>query len=76
MKYSVNMYSIGNSQSENWRDNLSKKEAEEIARTWVKENPNKQIFISWFRNSDGQKGYLNPDGNYAIIGKATVPMSL
>ena len=70
MKYSVNMYSVGNSQSENWRDDLSKKEAEETAKTWAKENPDKQVFISWLRKSDGQKGYLNPDGNHAITGEA------
>ena len=70
MKYSVSIYSVGNSQAENWRDDLSKKEAEEMARTWAKENPNNQVFISWARKSDGQKGYLNPDGNHAITGKA------
>jgi hypothetical protein len=70
MKYSVAMYLFGDSQPETWRDDLSKKEAEEMARTWAKENPNNQVFISWSRKSDGQKGYLNPDGNHAITGKA------
>ena len=28
------------------------------------------IYISWYRASDGQHGYLNPDGNHAITGEA------
>jgi hypothetical protein len=27
-----------------------------------------QIFIEWYRSSDGQHGYVNPDGNHAITG--------
>ena len=28
-----------------------------------------QIYIRWFRPSDGQRGYLNCVGGYAIVGK-------
>lgn len=29
-----------------------------------------QVFVKWFRKSDGQVGYLNRGGNHAITGKA------
>jgi len=28
------------------------------------------VFVSFYRASDGQHGYLNRDGNHAITGKA------
>jgi hypothetical protein len=34
------------------------------------ENKDNLIFVSWFRSSDGQRGYLNPNGDHKIIGKA------
>ena len=50
--------------------NCSKKEAEKFAREEARKNPDQNVFVSWFRSSDGQKGYLNSDGNYEITGKA------
>jgi len=29
-----------------------------------------QVFIRWYRASDGQHGYYNSDGNHDITGKA------
>ena len=45
---------------------------EESVQTAKKEASNKdcQVFVKWYRPSDGQHGYLNPDGNHAITGKA------
>lgn len=48
----------------------SQREARKVARDEAKSNPNAQIFVEWFRSSDGQHGYLNPDGNHAITGQA------
>jgi len=28
------------------------------------------VFVEWYRKSDGQRGYLNPNGNHAITGVA------
>ncbi|NEU27705.1 hypothetical protein [Paenibacillus polymyxa] len=44
-----------------------RKEAKETAKKWVKEYPEERIYIEWFRGSDGQKGYVNPDG-YSLTG--------
>ena len=49
--------------------NLGRKAAEKLARD-EKERSNGKVFITWFRASDQQHGYLNPDGNHAITGKA------
>lgn len=29
-----------------------------------------QVFLTFFRRSDGQRGYLNSDGNHDITGRA------
>lgn len=47
---------------------LKKKEAMEKAKKESKDEK-QAIFISWFRKSDGQHGYLNADGNHDITGK-------
>ena len=49
---------------------LSKAEAIQTARTEAKADTDNQVFISWYRKSDGQTGYLNSDGDHAITGKA------
>jgi hypothetical protein len=48
---------------------LSKKEAIKIAKEQSADS-RKQVFVTWFRKSDGQHGYLNSDGNHAITGVA------
>lgn len=50
----------------------TEKEAIEEAKEIVEndgKNLNENVYISWVRESDGQQGFLNPDGNYEIIGK-------
>lgn len=29
-----------------------------------------RVYITWFRSSDGQHGYYNPNGDHAITGKS------
>lgn len=38
------------------------------AKTTVDEFPDHVVFVTWFRSSDGQMGYINPNGDHAIIG--------
>ena len=40
------------------------------AETFAEQYPNCQIYVTWFRSSDGQQGYYNQDGNHAITGEA------
>lgn len=49
---------------------VSKKQAIMFAETAADNYPNDRVFVSWGRASDGQQGYLNRDGNHAIVGKA------
>lgn len=49
---------------------LSKREAIKTAREAAEKYPDNSIFITWFRASDGQHGYLNPSGDHAITGQA------
>ena len=67
MKYTVE---IGYGPFASYIPNCSKKEAEKLAREEARKNPDQNVFVSWFRSSDGQKGSLNSDGNYEITGKA------
>ncbi|MEB6549054.1 hypothetical protein MXL46_08090 [Heyndrickxia sporothermodurans] len=39
-----------------------KTEAINTAEKWAKENPDKLVFIEFYRSNDGQKGYINKDG--------------
>jgi hypothetical protein len=48
--------------------NLSKREAVLRARKAAR-RPDANIYISWYRKSDGQHGYLNFSGDHAITGK-------
>lgn len=60
--------------TEHWKDTPEKsetvydeEEAITIAEKWADENLDKYVYIRYFRKSDGQHGYLNPDG-YGING--------
>lgn len=69
MKYTISIERAG--QTIGGYDDLTQKEAmatakEESAKT---ENEYNSIFITWFRPSDGQHGYLNPSGDHEITGK-------
>lgn len=46
---------------------VSKKNVKNIVAEMIADGE-KQIYVSWFRASDGQHGYLNSDGNHAITG--------
>jgi hypothetical protein len=48
---------------------LMRSEAIGLAKT-TKKGVNTQVFISWFRSGDGQKGYMNPDGTYSLTGQS------
>lgn len=50
-------------------DGLTKNEATEKAK-YESLNEDYQVFVSWFRQSDGQKGYLNRDLDNSITGSA------
>ncbi len=45
----------------------NEEEAINQAKDWSKKWPEKLVFISFFRKSDGQSGYLNKNG-YEITG--------
>lgn len=49
----------------------SKKEAIALAKQWAKEqvDPDNNVYIEFYRSSDGQQGFINPDGA-GITGKS------
>jgi len=68
LKYTVTAKDEG--RTINVAHDLSKSSAEKLAREWTTEYPQCQVYVSWFRPSDGQHGYINPGGDHAITGKA------
>ncbi|EJR51714.1 hypothetical protein IIO_06173 [Bacillus cereus VD115] len=46
----------------------NEQEAVELAEKWAAEYKSEFIYINYYRSSDAQKGYLNPDG-YNITGE-------
>jgi hypothetical protein len=48
---------------------LKLREAIKTAKSTSNSNGEK-IYITWYRDTDGQHGYYNPDGNHAITGEA------
>lgn len=49
---------------------MSLQDAEDLARREAMANPTHQIYITWYRASDSQRGYYNPDGAHSITGRA------
>ena len=47
---------------------LGKSQAITLARQLA--TGSRQVYVTWLRQTDGQHGYLNADGNYAITGQA------
>jgi len=45
---------------------LSLKTAKEKAKEYAKEE---KVFVTWYRSSDSQQGYLNENGDHEITGK-------
>ena len=69
MKYTVEVKSRSTGESIADYPDCSGREARHIAKREVANRDN-LVFVSWFRASDGQHGYLNSDGNHAITGTA------
>ena len=69
MKYTVEVKSRSTSEPVADYPDCSQREAKQIAKREAADR-NNQVFVSRFRSSDGQHGYLNPDGNHAITGEA------
>jgi len=68
MKYTVTEYRDDGIPVES-EDGLTLTEAKRVARSTAHKHPHNQVFIEWFRISDGQHGFVNPDGNDAITGE-------
>ena len=66
MKYAIERTSIGG--SETIEVGLSLHQALHNAAKQAAKNKG-QIYVVWYRVSDGLHGYVNPDGNHSIIGK-------
>ena len=49
--------------------NLSKREAVKTAKEEAAKKALNGVFVHWYRKSDGQHGYLNPDGNHDCTGR-------
>lgn len=41
---------------------VNKKQAVQVAREWAEKYPNESVYITFFRPTDGQHGFLNPNG--------------
>jgi hypothetical protein len=69
MKYNIEINKGG--QMVGGYEDLKQKEATEIAKREAakQENEYNEIYITWSRASDGQRGYLNPGGDHEITGK-------
>jgi hypothetical protein len=65
MKYTVEIQNKGI-----YTPDCSKAEAIKVAHEYAADKSNNGVYISWYRKSDGQQGYLNPSGDHAITGKA------
>lgn len=48
---------------------LSKKQAVDAACALSEKYPHHQIYITWYRASDQQHGFLNPSGDHDVTGK-------
>ena len=47
----------------------SPEQASNVAIRACKENPGKAVFVSWFRDNDGCKGFLNRGGDHEPTGR-------
>lgn len=44
--------------------------AMKVASDEARAHPRWRVYIAWFRESDGQQGYLNRNGDHEIVGEA------
>jgi predicted DNA-binding protein len=68
MKYTIEVKRNGDTISET--PGYTQSQAVREAKSEAVANPGCHVFITWFRQSDGQRGYLNPGGNHEITGLA------
>jgi len=69
MKYTVEIVTNKGEGETAYKTGLSRKTAVATARAET-QNANNRVYITWYRSTDGQRGYLNRDGNHAITGEA------
>ena len=69
MKYSIDRERISGELTQAGEAN-GEKSATKLAREMAKKYPDDRIYVSWFRSSDNQHGFLNPGGDHAITGEA------
>jgi len=70
MRYSVEVYNtcdLGDVLDTTIAD-LKLREAIKTAK--ANSDEDKHIYITWYRASDGQKGYYNPNGDHTINGQS------
>lgn len=67
MKYQVNVYDEG-SYITGYND-ISGRDVPGAVNDLASQHPRSRIYVEWSRKSDGQHGYLNPDGDHDITGR-------
>jgi len=67
MKYTVEVTKHGETIESEWVN--GQRNAKATAREYAAQYPDHQIYVTWFRSSDGQHGYLNPNGDHDITGR-------
>jgi len=70
MKYTINTYDV-----DVLVDSIpdcTRKEVAKLAQA-AAQRKGCRVYVEWYRKSDGQHGYLNPDGDHAITGVAWDP---
>lgn len=70
MKYGV--FTLTPGQPEYYRGHgLSKRQAVRLAKELADtSDKDTLVFVEWSRASDGQRGFLNPDGNHSVTGES------
>jgi hypothetical protein len=62
MKYTITVEPKGVGHTIKETQTNKEMEAIKIAKEWVEENKEHHVYVSFYRASDGQTGYINPDG--------------
>lgn len=68
-KYNVIVKEMGDLYPLQAREAKTEKEARSTAKKLAEQHPDKQVFIEFFRPSDGQNGYINRNG-FSLIGES------
>jgi hypothetical protein len=75
MRYSVEVYNtcdLGDVLDTTYTD-LKLREAIKTAKVKANADTDKHIYITWYRASDGQKGFYNPSGDHELNGQSWQP---